>query len=51
MRFEEWVKEVPEAFKSDPLWSVSVYRLATYPFTHYASRMTHHKPCITSPGR
>ncbi len=30
MRFEEWVAQMPEAFKNDPLWSVSAYRLATY---------------------
>ncbi len=30
MRFEEWAAEMPEAFKNDPLWSVSVYKLATY---------------------
>jgi len=30
MRFEEWVGKVPEAFKNDPLWSVSVYRFAMY---------------------
>ncbi len=30
MRFEEWAEQVPEAFKSDPLWNVTAYRLATY---------------------
>jgi len=30
MGYEEWEKEVPEAYRADSLWKVTAYRLALY---------------------